>query len=86
MLDVYRGPIGKGDTLESPLWAFYRDWLYREEMLIFFRHVEVGWVCWMYRGPRNRAPISGSGLFLQTESISIGPGVDLYAKTIDNNV
>ena len=30
-MDVYRGPIGKGDTLESPLWAFYRDWLYREE-------------------------------------------------------
>ena len=24
-----KNPIGKGDTLESRLWAFYRDWSYR---------------------------------------------------------
>ena len=34
MLALWRcekNPIGKGDTLESRLWAFYRDWPYRRK-------------------------------------------------------
>ena len=29
--EMWKNPIGKGDTLESRLWAFYRDWPIRRE-------------------------------------------------------
>ena len=30
-MEMWKKPIGKGDTLESRLWAFYRDWPYRRK-------------------------------------------------------
>ena len=59
LLRCYRGPIGKDDTKESPMYGLYRDWLYRKEIWRFFGLVEVGEVCWVYRGPIGKDETNG---------------------------
>ena len=39
------------DTKESRMYGLNRDWLYWKEISRFFGLVEVGEVCWVYRGP-----------------------------------
>ena len=41
------------------MYGLYRDWLYWKEMVKFFWEVEVGWVCWVYRGPRGKDETDG---------------------------
>ena len=59
LLRCYRGPIGNDDTKESPMYGLYRDWLYRKEIWRFFGLVEVGEVCWVYRGPIGKDESDG---------------------------
>ena len=59
LLRCYRGPIGKDESKESPMYGLYRDWLYRKEIWRFFGHVEVGEVCWVYRGPIGKDESDG---------------------------
>ena len=47
---MYRKPIGEDDSKESRMYGSPRDW---KEMWRFSGHVEVGEMCWVYRGPGN---------------------------------
>ena len=59
LLRCYRGPIGKDESKESPMYGLYRDWLYRKEICRFLGLVEVGGVCWVYRGPTGKDESDG---------------------------
>ena len=38
----------------SRLCDFYRCWLYWKKIRKYLLDVEVGWICWMYRGPMRK--------------------------------
>ena len=50
-LEMWKKPIGKGDTKVSPVWVLYRDWLYRTKSSKKFWKAKLGGGCWRYRGP-----------------------------------